>query len=130
MSASRNRRSTIALFLSWCLFLNMYACCLHQAEMAAPGPDSVAIAYCSLAERTAQTVALDASEHDAGLMVMLAPDCPLCSSGASVALLATDWHLPPAPGLHPPVHPSSALPLISQPLHWPPASPRASPFTA
>ncbi|SDU35791.1 DUF2946 family protein [Halopseudomonas salegens] len=130
MSASRNRRSWIALFLSWCLFLNVYACCLNQAEMVAPGPDSVAVAYCSLSERAAQTVALDGGESGAGSMVMLAPDCPLCSSGTSVALLATDWHLPPVPGLHPPVQPSSALPLISQPPHWPPASPRASPLTA
>ncbi|MCL5041678.1 MAG: hypothetical protein M1440_04280 [Gammaproteobacteria bacterium] len=130
MLASRNRRSWIALGLSWCLFLNMYICCLHQAAMAAPGPDAVAVAYCSLTEQAPVLVELGDGEHGHAQIPMLAPDCPLCSSGASVVLLATDWQLPPSTAWHPPVHPSSALPLISQPPHWPPASPRASPVIA
>ena len=128
MSAAYHRRSWVALILSWCLLLNAYACCLHQAGMTAAGADSVTIAYCSLTERSDLSLQVSAGEPAAGQMPMLMADCPLCSSGASVAVLASSWQMPLPPGWQAPIHPSSALPLISQPAHWPPASPRASPY--
>ncbi len=101
MQAYRRHQALIALLLGWCLFVNIFTCCLEQPYAKQSG--SVSVAYCSLHGRADLNISLvDRTapvEADADLAALLG--CPLCASSGTVASLTANWRLPQLPIVQP-----------------------------